>query len=353
MKINASMKNNEPYISFIINSRNDNYAGGALSKLQLSLDHLILQLNQYKILSEIVIIDWNPPKDKIKLNQALRVHLDNQYCHVRVIEVPSEIHAGYKHFEKRPIHGAVAFNVGIRRAHGKFVLPKVTDSFYSDAVIEFIANQMLNEKKLYRCERYDLHTDFLDQINVIEDLNEENFRKQIDFIHRKEMQEHGLPMLHTNAAGDFQLTSKSNFFKVRGYFETKDIFSHDVDGFLSFSLNACGVEEEELDINCRVYKVSHGNTNNKRIKPVETNLRKFINSSWFPHILKRAFLKLHRLIYGPDRFHIQGVVVPLWVEKVKIIKKMLINQHPPYVNDITWGLAQHELQEYCLTGIHK
>jgi len=281
------------------------------------------------------------------------VNVHNQYCHVRVIEVPSDIHAKYKYFEKRPIHGAVAFNVGIRRARGKFVLPKVGDSFYSEEVIKFLANQILDEKILYRCERYDLRAEFLDKLNIIDDLNEGNFRGNIEFIHKKERQEFGLPMLHTNAAGDFQLTSKANFFKVRGYLETEDIFSHHVDGFLSFALNACGVDEFELTKDCRVYKVSHSNTNNKRIKPIQNSVQQLINTSRFPHVLKRVLHKLYRLIYGPDRLYIQGVVVPLWVEKVKIIKKMLRNQHPPYVNDINWGLGQLELQEYCLTGSEK
>ena len=353
MKINSSLKNDEPYISFIIISRNDEYAGGSLKKLQLSLNHLIFQLNKYKVFSEIIIVDWNPPNDKIKLRQALRLNLDNQYCHLRVIEVPSDIHAGYKYFDKRPIHGAVAFNVGIRRALGKFILPKVVDSFYSDAVIKFISNKMLDENKLYRCERYDLRGNCLDSISTLEGLNEDIFRQNIEYIHRKERQEFGLPMLHTNAAGDFQLTSKSNFFKVRGYLETEDIFSHHVDGFLSFSLNAYGIEEEELDIDYRVYKISHGNTNNKRIKPIETNLQRIINLSRLPHFIKRALHKLHRLIYGSDRFCIHGLVVPLWVEKVKIIKKMYKKKHPPYVNDMNWGLVKLELQEYYLSGNEK
>ena len=57
------------YISFIIPMRNDNYGGNLEKKLKYCHNHLVSNLEKYKIDSEIIYIDWNPlAKIKIYLN---------------------------------------------------------------------------------------------------------------------------------------------------------------------------------------------------------------------------------------------------------------------------------------------
>ena len=51
---------------------------------------------------------------------------------------------------------AAAANVGLRRAEGRFVSPKASDTYLSNEIIATIARQDLHENALYRCDRCDV-----------------------------------------------------------------------------------------------------------------------------------------------------------------------------------------------------
>src|SRR5690349_4578563 len=112
----------QPYISVIATARNDNHGGNLLGRIQVFVDAWINQAKRHNLVSELILVEWNPPADKPKLAQALRWPEDTGPCEIRIIEVPPEIHARYQHAAALPLYQMIAKNVGIRRARGEFLL---------------------------------------------------------------------------------------------------------------------------------------------------------------------------------------------------------------------------------------
>ena len=59
----SNLKDN-PYLSIVMTSRNDDYGGNALRRMQVSINGRLEQLEKYHIASELILVDWNPPSDK-------------------------------------------------------------------------------------------------------------------------------------------------------------------------------------------------------------------------------------------------------------------------------------------------
>ena len=53
-----------PYLSVISCSRNDDHGGSMHKRMQTSLNALIEQLERFRIESEIILVDYNPPQGK-------------------------------------------------------------------------------------------------------------------------------------------------------------------------------------------------------------------------------------------------------------------------------------------------
>ena len=61
-----------PYLSIVIASRNDEHGGNALPRMQVALNGLLDQLERYRIESELILVDWNPPTDKPWLKDIIK-----------------------------------------------------------------------------------------------------------------------------------------------------------------------------------------------------------------------------------------------------------------------------------------
>src|SRR5258706_9888873 len=104
-----------PYISFILWTRNDGYAGG-LEKCLWGIRYLAEQCDAFGLRAEAVVVEWNPVPGRPGVAEALGGLPSSTHLSVRVITVPPAFHARYRHAGLRPMHGAVAVNAGIRRA---------------------------------------------------------------------------------------------------------------------------------------------------------------------------------------------------------------------------------------------
>ena len=249
-----------PYISFIVCCRNDNYAGNFTDKLQLSLNFLAYQCDKYDLNAEVILVEWNPPEKNLPIEKILDFSKCSYAFDLKIIRVPNHIHNLYKNADKIAINVPLSFNVGIRRARGKFVVLRAGDVFYSNEIIEYIAKEQLEENKVYRCSRYDVNMD-------VEVLKKMEYRKIIDsMVHNEHNCMHGpliLPTyppvlnVHTNASGDFLLSSIKVWNKVRGLRETKDAISMDHDGLALNAMVSKGFDEIILPAGHAVYKLSH------------------------------------------------------------------------------------------------
>ena len=144
-----------PRLSFVVTTRNDNHGGDLNKRTQIFIDTLAEQLNRFKIPSELIFVEWNPPKNRPPLVQAFQWPKEG-YCQVRVITVPEHIHKRFRYSDKLPLFQMIAKNVGVRRAHGEFVIQTNVDIVFEDDLIRFMGSKDLKGKTLYRSSRVDV-----------------------------------------------------------------------------------------------------------------------------------------------------------------------------------------------------
>jgi len=148
-----------PYLSIVATARNDNHGGNMLRRMQIFINGLLHQCQQYQLPAELIIVEWNPPVDKPPLASVLSWPIENNPCKVRIIEVPPEINRRFKHSEGLPLFQMIAKNVGIRRAKGEFILATNIDLLFSDELFSFLASRQLQPGVMYRIDRYDVRSD--------------------------------------------------------------------------------------------------------------------------------------------------------------------------------------------------
>ncbi|MBZ5609134.1 MAG: hypothetical protein LAP38_12805 [Acidobacteriia bacterium] len=154
----ASSKNT-PYLSVVVTARNDDHGGNLLGRMQIFADAWINQCKRHGLNSELIIVEWNPPADREPLLKALRWPADTSPCQVRIVEVPRQLHARYRHAAALPLYQMIAKNVGIRRARGEFILATNIDIVFSDELMQFLASHRLEKGRMYRIDRHDAATD--------------------------------------------------------------------------------------------------------------------------------------------------------------------------------------------------
>lgn len=148
-----------PYLSLVVTARNDDHGGNLLRRMQIFINGWMNQSRRHNLPSELIIVEWNPPKDRPPLREALSWPEHVGPCEVRFIEVPSELHARYQHAQSLPLYQMIAKNVGIRRAHGQFILATNIDILFSDELVAFLAKRCLDSDRMYRIDRHDVMSD--------------------------------------------------------------------------------------------------------------------------------------------------------------------------------------------------
>ena len=149
-----------PHLSVVCTSRNDNHGQSLNYRTQIFLNCLAIQCNKFKIYSELLFIEWNPPRNKNKLLNEL-IWPKSEYLSIKIIEVEDAIHNKYSHSKKIGLYQMIAKNVGVRRASGKFILSTNIDIIFSDEVFKFIKYK-LDKDIIYTAIRYDIPNVFPD-----------------------------------------------------------------------------------------------------------------------------------------------------------------------------------------------
>jgi hypothetical protein len=147
-----------PYISFVVVGRNDNYGGAFLDRINVFVKNLLTLSERYALPSELVIVEWNPPRNNPGLKDAVAwPDFAREFCAVRIVEVPYAVHRGFAHAEKMPIFEYIGKNAGVRRASGTFVLVTNPDTLFSSGLIRRMAERDLAAASYYRTARYDVY----------------------------------------------------------------------------------------------------------------------------------------------------------------------------------------------------
>lgn len=295
----------EPYFSVVVTSRNDDHGGDMLGRMNVFAKTLLEQLSWYRLPSELIFVEWNPPADRPRLREALSWPDDRYPCEVRFIEVPSEVHRRFRHSEALPLFQMIAKNVGIRRARGEFVLATNIDILFSDELIRHIAARRLRRGRMYRMDRHDIretipadadletriafckarenllrvcerggtrdarsgqidvifpnHIELWARKNFIRMFPEEGKRRfnmspdhaaQFYDFHR------AIGRLHTNACGDFTMLAREDWARMRGYAEW-EMYSFHLDSLFCHAAHAAGIREKQLGGRKRIFHIEH------------------------------------------------------------------------------------------------
>jgi hypothetical protein len=145
----------EPYLSVVATTRNDNHGGDLTKRTQTFIDGLAAQATRHRVPLELVLVEWNPPPDRRSLAEEMRWPKSTPFYRTRVITVPAQVHATLDPEFRLPLYQMIGKNVGIRRARAPFILATNIDLLFSDALFrEF--KRGLDPDKLYRADRYDI-----------------------------------------------------------------------------------------------------------------------------------------------------------------------------------------------------
>jgi hypothetical protein len=342
-----------PYVSFVTYGRNDGYTSSYMRRVSRAISCLAAQLDKAGIDSEILFTEWNPPAGRPLVLDLLDLPGALKHVSVRGIVVPGDYHRSYTGAGERGFHPAEAGNVGIRRARGRFVTPKSSDTFLSPATIAMIARKDLNADTIYRIDRHDV---VVEDENIWE-LDDDALLAALAALPSMphawiEQSAHWrLRSLHTNACGDFLLMASSYWHRLRGHALDATVLSLDIDSLVMHAAAALGAHECRWPDDCRVYKPSHPNVSGSRVTqawaPWQLALDKFLREKvslttalW----ARTAFDYPRRRIRGIDSILGPSIernfVLPArrWAQGVTPVPTQ-----PP-----NWGLADVALEERLL-----
>lgn len=312
----------KPYVSFVVTVRNDDYGHRFLYRTQRFADNLNYLCEKYKLPSEIIFVEWNPPSDKERFYEALKINKNKSFTKFRFIEVPKEIHDKVKTSEKLPLLEFPGKNAGIRMSKSEFIAVTNPDIIFSEKMIKFFSKRKLKKNIFYRADRCDLFVDIPTETKT-EDV-EKFCRKNWNFCwsprwgryHRgikiisdiprlfirtlaKMTKKYSYLRYHGGAPGDFILLDKKSWENFRGY---PEINVHGgMDGYVSIMSIASGNKLKIMKE--KTYHQSHGNP------------------------------------LGGER------PMPDMTSYVRDAKKMLKERKPINYNDENWGLKKFNLKE--------
>lgn len=346
---------NRPLLTFVKYARNDGYTPDFLDRMQFAANRLASQAEKYGVPIEILVVEWNPPADRPPLSDALLINQSSEFVDVRFIRVPPKEHLLCGLADTKGMHPARALNVGYRRAKGRFVTPKSSDSFLSDQTFEFFASGSLEENNLYRLNRYDIEPEALDiwahQNTDTADLNTlfEGYVKGSHLPQDKELSAPlGLPRLHTNAAGDFLLMAQEKWSAMRGQPEDTDVLCLDTDSITLHAATTHNLTEVRLPDACRLYKPVHGKMSTSRVNLVWNGYARFI--SRLARVISRS-ARTRATIRGifdiPRRKleGIEGTHVSFEKNFFMRVKNWRHASSPVTLNGPDWGLGNKDLEE--------
>lgn len=236
-------------LSIVTVSRNDNHGGNLLYRLQMYIDSLAEYRQLFDWNIEMIVVEWNPPENEIGLELALDIPAG---LLVRIITVPKTIHRKFENWKTVPMFLGVAYNTGVRRAAGDWILTTTQDLIFSEKLARFLANDNFCEQTFYRATRHDVSEAWI---------HGNDTKEQVDYCAKhvwrvREFAPH--QTLHTHAAGDFIMMHRDAWYTLRGYPEWPVLGTY-LDGLILHSALACGLRQVAFDNSRCIYHIAHGN----------------------------------------------------------------------------------------------
>jgi len=290
-----------------------------------------------------VLVEWNPPADRPRLADALPWPRGLRHVTVRVIEVAPELHRRWKLHAAWNLFTVGAYNVGIRRARGRFVVLSMIDHLYPDALMAFLASGRLRADRSYRVARANVDAGVLDVAGV-----DERLAWCKDHVLDRTRPpaaplDPALPPLFTDGCGDFQLMAREVWHRLRGYRERDGMPQH-VDAMVHLAAHAMGIREEVLP-DAVVYHIDHRSGWTDRIRRREPIGSWRVGRGYVPPPASRgerfasAWRRLLRLETPPLPAE------ALWPYYRKLLADLGLGRRAHDWNDEHWGLGDVDLPE--------
>lgn len=282
----------EYYLSIVATSRNDNHGGDLIKRTSAFLTSVFFQAARTKLKVEVILVEWNPPKNKPLLNEFLPKPLNYDYVTLRYIVVPNELHDNYRNSHQIPLYQMIAKNVGLRRAKGEFVLCTNIDIIFSSEIFDELARKRLEKGFFYRANRCDVPTHVIEihsqeerliyaQSNILKRIGKTQGHEAIflfpffkSFIYKfkrvsfllnkvllflwKRSNKNEFPffIIDFDACGDFTLMSYEDWLDIEGYNEL-DMYSIHIDSMALWAACAKGKRQSIFSPEKCVYHVDH------------------------------------------------------------------------------------------------
>lgn len=349
------------YLSIVITYRNDNFDVNTLERLHRFIDNLNKQINHYKVNTELIIVEWNPPDDQPKFSDILKINRIGDFMSIRVIVVSPEIHNRFKNADKIALFQMISKNVGIRRAKGQFILATNSDIIFSNKLIKYFAEKKINKKRMYRVERYDVPANlpYFTKIDDLLDYCHNNYycryerfairnitTGHIKNVHwqltpkkiAREMiwdlfspKKNNKPLrIHTNASGDFTLLSANAWTQLKAYPEFT-LFAMHIDSLFCYMAHHAGFKEKVLQNPLIIYHIDHAarSDGSERFLNSVTKNQVYENENEFIEVIKSS-----------DIIKLTSQQMYQWALKMRQTRK------PCIFNTNNWGLAEEKLPEF-------
>ncbi len=276
------MEQFETLISFVIVGRNDNYGGDFRSRLQCCISSLFNQLNENKIRSEIIFVNYNPLLDS-DIIDFIKWPGSNEYIKIKILTIPNELHKQFiltHNVKDDAVLEFPAKNAGIRRASGAYILSMNADIIIDDSVIQEFKH--LQIECYYRTNRFDfrlpaekLDTDkfisyakshifkvyikggakkinskayfkfqfYRALVNQKMEIIVYDFIRKFNFLWKIKLHPKAEYTYHCSASGDFTLMHSNNWHALRGYKENSYLALH-VDALMVVQAAILGLKEK-------------------------------------------------------------------------------------------------------------
>jgi len=342
-----------PYVSFVTFGRNDGYTPSYARRVTRATACLANQLERAGIDSEIVFMEWNPPTDQTLMLDLFQLPANLRHVTVRGFIVPPEYHRPFAGSGEAGFHAGEAANSGIRRARGRFITTKASDTIYSADVFKMLAQGDLDADTMYRIDRHDVViTD-----DSIWDLDDEALLARLGSLPSNphawilQSQHWRLRELHTNACGDFTLMAAAYWDYMRGHARDTTVLSLDIDSLIMHAAAALGVRERRWPDSCRVYKPTHDKVHSVRLqqfwRPWQRRLDRFLSEK----VSEEAAYWARTALDYPRR-QVRGIHTVLGpsIEKnfVYPARRWAAGEKPVPTQPDNWGLADVALEPRVL-----
>jgi hypothetical protein len=236
-----------PFLSIVVTARHDNYGGDFRERIAMPLRFNHDKLSEAGVAHEVVLVEWDPVEGRPLLCDMLAQEMPDVTSSVlRTIVVASQYQVALTQNPRVPYLEYVAKNVGIRRAAAPFVLVTNADILLGREIVEGIAGRRVQPGTMYRAPRCDIKMG-VDQIG----LHWAALEDRANQVRQPDLK----PPLLSSAAGDFLLSDRDTFHRLRGFNEVYRAARAGID--TNFMVKVHGAGLPIVEIGGAVYHVNH------------------------------------------------------------------------------------------------